>query len=199
MNNKAMYNLTYGLFICTARDGDKDNGCIVNTVSQVTTSPNRIVVAVNKDNYTHDMIMKTKEFNISILTEKASFDTFKHWGFQSGKNVDKAIGIEYCRSDNGIIYIANQTNAYICAKVLYLIELGTHTLFIADVTDCEVLSEDPSVTYSYYHSHIKPKPQPAKKKGWVCTICGYIYEGEVLPDDFICPWCKHPASDFKPL
>ena len=199
MNNKAMYNLTYGLFICTARDGDKDNGCIVNTVSQVTTSPNRIVVAVNKDNYTHDMIMKTKEFNISILTEKASFDTFKHWGFQSGKNVDKAIGIEYCRSDNGIIYIANQTNAYIIAKVLYPIELGTHTLFIADVTDCEVLSEDPSVTYSYYHSHIKPKPQPAKKKGWVCTICGYIYEGEVLPDDFICPWCKHPASDFKPL
>ena len=199
MNNKAMYNLTYGLFICTARDGDKDNGCIVNTVSQVTTSPNRIVVAVNKDNYTHDMIMKTKEFNISILTEKASFDTFKHWGFQSGKNVDKAIGIEYCRSDNGIIYIANHTNAYISAKVLYPIELGTHTLFIADVTDCEVLSEDPSVTYSYYHSHIKPKPQPAKKKGWVCTICGYIYEGEVLPDDFICPWCKHPASDFKPL
>lgn len=199
MNNKAMYNLTYGLFICTARDGDKDNGCIVNTVSQVTTSPNRIVVAVNKDNYTHDMIMKTKEFNISILTEKASFDTFKHWGFQSGKNVDKAIGIEYCRSDNGIIYIANQTNAYISAKVLYPIELGTHTLFIADVTDCEVLSEDPSVTYSYYHSHIKPKPQPVKKKGWVCTICGYIYEGEVLPDDFICPWCKHPASDFKPL
>ena len=199
MNNKAMYNLTYGLFICIARDGDKDNGCIVNTVSQVTTSPNRIVVAVNKDNYTHDMIMKTKEFNISILTEKASFDTFKHWGFQSGKNVDKAIGIEYCRSDNGIIYIANQTNAYISAKVLYPIELGTHTLFIADVTDCEVLSEDPSVTYSYYHSHIKPKPQPAKKKGWVCTICGYIYEGEVLPDDFICPWCKHPASDFKPL
>ena len=199
MNNKAMYNLTYGLFICTARDGDKDNGCIVNTVSQVTTSPNRIVVAVNKDNYTHDMIMKTKEFNISILTEKASFDTFKHWGFQSGKNVDKAIGIEYCRSDNGIIYIANQTNAYISAKVLYPIELGTHTLFIADVTDCEVLSEDPSVTYSYYHSHIKPKPQPAKKKGWVCTICGYVYEGEVLPDDFICPWCKHPASDFKPL
>ena len=199
MNNKAMYNLTYGLFICTARDGDKDNGCIVNTVSQVTTSPNRIVVAVNKDNYTHDMIMKTKEFNISILTEKASFDTFKHWGFQSGKNVDKAIGIEYCRSDNGIIYIANKTNAYISAKVLYPIELGTHTLFIADVTDCEVLSEDPSVTYSYYHSHIKPKPQPAKKKGWVCTICGYIYEGEVLPDDFICPWCKHPASDFKPL
>ena len=200
MNNKAMYNLTYGLFICTARDGDKDNGCIVYTVSQVTTSPNRIVVAVNKDNYTHDMIMKTKEFNISILTEKASFDTFKHWGFQSGKNVDKAIGIEYCRSDNGIIYIANQTNAYISATVEQTINLGSHTMFIASVDDMEMLSSAPSASYAYYQSSIKPRPEEKILTGktvWRCTVCGYVYEGEELPADFVCPLCKHPASDFE--
>jgi flavin reductase (DIM6/NTAB) family NADH-FMN oxidoreductase RutF len=199
MDTKAMYNLSYGLFILTAKEGNKDNGCIVNTVTQVTTEPNRIVVAVNKNNYTHDMIKRTGEFNVSILTENAKFDTFKHWGFQSGKNVNKADGVEFKRATNGIIYIADQTNALISAKVVSTTDLGTHTLFLADVTDCEILSSDPSVTYTYYQKNIKPAPQPQKKKGFVCNICGYIYEGDTLPPDFICPLCKHPASDFSPL
>ena len=166
MNNKAMYNLSYGLFVLTARENEKDNGCIVNTVAQVTTSPNRILVAVNKNNYTHGM---------------------------------KAVGITFRRADNQLIYLAEETNAYISAKVISTTDLGTHTLFLADVTDAEVLSDDPSVTYSYYQQHIKPAPAKTAKKGYVCTVCGYIYEGEPLPEDFICPICKHPASDFKPL
>lgn len=199
MNNKAMYNLSYGLFVLTARENEKDNGCIVNTVAQVTTSPNRILVAVNKNNYTHGMILRTGEFNVSILTERASFNTFKHWGFQSGSDVDKAVGITFRRADNQLIYLAEETNAYISAKVISTTDLGTHTLFLADVTDAEVLSDDPSVTYSYYQQHIKPAPAKTAKKSYICTVCGYIYEGEPLPEDFICPICKHPASDFKPL
>lgn len=200
MSKNAMYNLTYGLFILTARDGDKDNGCIVNTVSQVTTEPNRIVVAVNKKNYTHDMIIKTGVFNVSILTENSSFETYKHWGFQSGADVDKAQAITFQRAENGVIYLTEETNAFLSAKVVSTTDLGTHTLFLADVTDCEVLSEDASVTYSYYQKNIKPAPAAAeKKKGFICTVCGYVYEGDTLPDDFICPWCKHPASDFKAI
>ena len=200
MNKKAMYNLTYGLFILTAKEGDKDNGCIVNTVSQVTTEPNRIVVAVNKQNYTHDMIVRTGVFNVPILTENSKADTYKHWGFQSGANVDKAEAISYKRAENGVIYIAEETNAFLSAKVVSMTDLGTHTLFLADVTDGEVLSEDNSVTYSYYQKNIKTAPAVTeKKKGFICTVCGYIYEGDTLPEDFICPLCKHPASDFKPI
>lgn len=200
MDDKAMYKLTYGLFILTAKENGKDNGCIVNTVSQVTTSPNRIAVAVNKQNYTHDMITRTGEFNVSVLSENSKFDTYKHWGFQSGRDTDKTEGIEFVRSDNGIIYIIEETNAFLSAKVISMTDLGTHTLFLADVTDGAVLSDEPSVTYAYYQSNIKAKPAPAeKKKGFICTVCGYIYEGDVLPDDFICPWCKHPASDFIPI
>ena len=198
MDKKAMYHLTYGLFILTAKEGDKDNGCIVNTVSQVTTEPNRIVVAVNKKNYTHDMIVRTGVFNVSILTENSKFDTYKHWGFQSGADVDKTEAVTYQRAENGVIYIAEETNAYLSAKVVSATDLGTHTLFLADVTDGAVLSEDNSVTYSYYQKNIKTAPAAAeKKKGYICTVCGYVYEGDVLPDDFVCPWCKHPASDFK--
>ena len=198
MVKKAMFNLTYGLFVLTAREGDKDNGCIVNTVSQVTTEPNRIVVAVNKNNYTHGMIERTGVFNVSILTEQSKFDTYKHWGFQSGANVDKTESITYQRAENGVIYLAEETNAYISAKVVSATDLGTHTLFLADVTDGAVLSADDSVTYSYYQKNIKTAPAGAgKKKGFICTVCGYIYEGDVLPEDFVCPWCKHPASDFK--
>lgn len=199
--SKAIHKLTYGLFILTAKDGNKDNGCIINTVTQVTSEPNRITIAVNKANYTHDMIVKTGEFNVSVLTENSKFETYKHWGFQSGKDTDKLEAISFKRSENGITYIADETNAYISAKVISSIDLGSHTLFIADVTASEVLSDDESVTYSYYHKNIKPsKPKTEeKKKGFICTICGYIYEGDTLPDDFICPWCKHPASDFEPL
>lgn len=199
MDEKAMFKLSYGLFVVTAREGEKDNGCITNTVQQVTVTPNRITVAVNKANYTCGMIERTKKFNVSILSESAVFDTFKHWGFQSGANVDKAVGITFSRADNGIIYVTEGVNAVLCAEVSQIIDLGTHLLFIADVSDAFVLNETPSATYAYYHKNIKPAPQAQKKKGWVCTICGYIYEGETLPDDFICPLCKHPASDFKAL
>lgn len=197
----AIHKLTYGLFILTAKDGNKDNGCIINTVTQVTSEPNRISIAVNKSNYTHDIIAKTGEFNVSILTENSKFETYKHWGFQSGKDVDKLEAISFKRAENGITYITNETNAYISAKVISSIDLGTHTLFIADVTASEVLSDDQSVTYDYYHKNIKSKPEKSDdiKKGFICTICGYIYEGDTLPDDFVCPLCKHPASDFEPI
>jgi flavin reductase (DIM6/NTAB) family NADH-FMN oxidoreductase RutF len=204
MDKKAMYNLTYGLYILTAKDGEADNGCIINTATQVTTEPNRIIIAVNKNNHTHDMIQKTGEFNLSILTNDTDFDTIKHWGFQSGKNVNKVpegTNATIKRAANGIVYIdSKQTNAVISGKVISATDLGTHTLFLADVTDCEELSNSPSVTYAYYQKNIKPAPeQQEKKKGFICNICGYIYEGDTLPEDFICPWCKHPASDFSPL
>ena len=200
MDNKAMFNLSYGLFILTAKDGEKDNGCIVNTVGQVTSQPNRISLTVNKANYTHDMILKTKEFNVSVLAENSKFETYRHWGFQSGRNTDKLESISFKRSANGLVYIADETNAFLSAKVVSTLDLGTHTLFIADVTDGEVWSQVPSATYSFYQNNIKPKPASTeKRKGFICTVCGYIYEGETLPDDFICPVCKHPASDFRPL
>lgn len=200
MDNKAMFNLSYGLFILTAKDGEKDNGCIVNTVGQVTSQPNKISLTVNKANYTHDMILKTKEFNVSVLAENSKFETYRHWGFQSGRNTDKLESISFKRSANGLVYIADETNAFLSAKVVSTLDLGTHTLFIADVTDGEVLSKVPSATYSFYQNNIKPKPASTeKRKGFICTVCGYIYEGETLPDDFICPVCKHPASDFRPL
>lgn len=200
MDNKAMFNLSYGLFILTAKDGEKDNGCIVNTVGQVTSQPNRISLTVNKANYTHDMILKTKEFNVSVLAENSKFETYRHWGFQSGRNTDKLESISFKRSANGLVYIADETNAFLSAKVVSTLDLGTHTLFIADVTDGEVLSQVPSATYSFYQNNIKPNPASTeKRKGFICTVCGYIYEGETLPDDFICPVCKHPASDFRPL
>ena len=197
MDNTAFFKLSYGLFVVTAHEGDKDNGCITNTVVQQTITPNRISVTINKNNYTNDMIKRTGVFNVSVLSEKAKFETFKHWGFQSGKDVDKTVGITYFRLENGVIYIVDGVNAVMCAKVEQEVDLGTHTMFIAEVTDAFSTEEDPSATYAFYHKNIKPAPQQAKKKGWICTVCGYIYEGEVLPEDFICPTCKHPASDFK--
>lgn len=201
MDAKAMYKLTYGLFVLTSRRDGRDNGCIINTAGQVTTSPNRISIVVNKKNLTHDFVRDSGEFNISILSEKAEFETFKHWGMQSGHDTDKMVSVEFERSANGIAYITNGANAFISAKVVQSVDLGSHTLFIADVTDGAVLSEDESVTYSFYQKNIKPKSREnaEKKKGYICTVCGYIYEGEPLPDDFICPVCKHPASDFVPL
>lgn len=203
MDNRAMFQLTYGLFVLTAKEGEKDNGCIINTAIQVTTTPNRIAMAVNKQNLTHDMVKNTGVFNISILTEKTGFDTFQNFGFQSGRDVDKMEKVTISRSENGIVYLPEVANAYISGKVVETVDLGTHTLFVADVTDMEMLGDDPSVTYSYYHAHIKPqpeKPQVAEKKvGYVCKICGYIYEGDPLPEDFICPICKHGAADFEKL
>lgn len=199
MNDKAMTKIMYGLFILTAKDGEKDNGCVVNTVAQVTYKPDKIAVAVNKENLTHDMIMKTGVFNVSVLTENSKFETYKHWGFQSGKDTDKTESIEFSRSENGLIYLTEDTNAFISAKVCTSVDLGTHTMFIADVTDAEVLSDENSVSYEYYQKNIKPAPEKSVKKGFICKICGYIYEGDTLPEDFICPLCKHPASDFEPI
>ena len=201
MNQKAMYNLTYGLFVLTASLDGKDSGCIINTAGQVTTNPNRISIAVNKTNFTHDLVKKSGKFNVSILSEQADFEIFKHFGFQSGREVDKFAGYSACkRSENGLFYITEGTNAYISATVEQTIDLGSHTLFIAAVDDMEVLADVPSTTYAYYQSSIKPKPEAKPQSGktaWRCTVCGYIYEGEELPDDFICPICKHPASDFE--
>ena len=205
MNSKAIYKLTYGLFVLSAFTKGKHNGCIINTAAQVTSTPNRISIAVNKANLTHDMIAETGVFNISVISEDATFNLFQRFGFQSGRDVDKFEGmVGFAKAANGINYVTKGTNAYISAKVETTVDLGTHTMFIAEVTDMEVLSDVPSVTYSYYQENIKPKPQPkpetvveSGKTIWRCTVCGYEYEGEEIPEDFICPWCKHPASDFE--
>lgn len=201
MNKKAMYKLTYGLFVLTSGRDGKDSGCIINTAGQVTSEPNRISIAVNKANFTHDLVKDSGKFNLSILSEKASFDTFRHFGFQSGCEVDKFAGYTDCeRSQNGLYYVTAGTNAYISATVEQAIDLGSHTLFIAAVDDMEVLSDEPSASYAYYQSSIKPKPEKPVSGGktvWRCSVCGYIYEGEELPADFTCPLCKHPASDFE--
>ena len=203
MDKKAMYKLSYGLFVLTAKDGEKDNGCIVNTAIQAASASNQISICVNKANYTHDMIMKTKEFTVSSLSQEAKFELFKQFGFQSGRDVNKFDAFSACeRGQNGIYYITEGTNAFISVKVDKTVDLGSHTMFIGEVTDMETLSEAPSVTYEYYLNHIKPKPEAVgtTKDGqtvWRCKICGYEYVGEELPDDFICPLCKHPASDFE--
>ena len=198
LDPSAFFKLSYGLFVLTAREDDRDNGCIINTVTQITDTPKRISIAVNKANYTHDMILRTGMFNVSVLTESVLFKTFQHFGFQSGRTVNKFTGNE-ARSANGICYLTEHVDAFFSAKVIKAEDYGTHTLFIADVTEAKVLSNEPSVTYSYYFEHIKPKPQPAqeKKRGWVCKICGYFYEGDELPADFVCPLCKHGPEDFE--
>lgn len=204
MNQKAMYKLSYGLFVLTSAAGGRESGCIINTAGQVTSEPNRVSIAVNKANFTHDLVKESGQFNLSVLSESANFDTFKHFGFQSGRETDKFAGYGACRrSANGLYYITDGTNAFLCASVEQTVDLGTHTLFIAGVDDVELLADVPSATYAYYQSHIKPAPPkpgaPAGKTAWQCKVCGYIYEGEELPEDFICPLCKHPASDFEKI
>jgi len=198
MDSKVMFKIGYGLYVLTV----EGNGCIINTVSQVTTIPNRVSVTVNKQNYTHDILLEKGTFNVSILTTEVPFSIFERFGFHSGKDVNKFDGFNsIATSDNGVYYLTEYTNAYISGKVVNSLDLGTHTMFIADVTDCKVLSDTSSVTYDYYHKNIKPKPQPTKDaiKGYRCTICGYIYDGDTLPDDFVCPICKHGASDFEKI
>lgn len=203
MDKKAMYQLSYGLFVLTSAFEGRDSGCIINTGIQVTSEPNRISIAVNQGNFTKELVEKSGKFNLSVLSEAASFETFRHFGFQSGRDVDKFAAYSDCRrSANGLYYITAGTNAYISATVEQTVDLGTHMLFIAAVDDMELLSKDPSATYAYYQSRIKPKPaqkSSAGKTAWRCTVCGYIYEGEELPVDFTCPLCKHPASDFEKI
>ena len=205
-NTKAMYKLSYGLFVCTAKRGDKMNGCIINTAVQVASEPNRISIAINKANYTHDMVKETGECNISVISTSAGFDMFKHFGFQSGRDVDKFSKdyTTYQLAENGIPYIIAGTNAYFSLKVEKEVDLGSHTLFICEPTFMTALSDTPSCTYEYYQNNIKPKPQPVGEtpKGetiWRCVICGYEYVGEELPDDFICPICKHGKDDFEKI
>ena len=198
---KALFKISYGLYVLTANENDRDNGCIINTAQLLTDEPRRITVAVNKKNLTHDMIMSTGKFNISVLTDKAPFTTYKEFGFVSGRDKDKFADtpIEFARSENGIVYVADNVNAYISGKVIDSKDYGTHTLFTAEVTEARIIGDGDSVTYDIYQKHIKPKPAPAKKKGFICTVCGYIYEGETLPPDFECPLCGHGAGDFEPL
>ncbi len=203
MDKTAMYRLSYGLFVVTANEEGRDNGCISNTLIQAASEPNRVAFALNKANLTHDMVLRTGKFTASIISEEAEFDLFRHFGFQSGRDVDKFADFADAKdAGNGTRIITKGTNAFISGSVIQSIDIGSHTLFIADVTDMEVLSKAPSATYAYYMDHIKPKAKkaPEEKKGkvvWRCRICGYIYEGEELPADFICPLCKHPASDFE--
>ncbi len=201
MNKEAMYNLSYGLFVLTSAFDGRDSGCIINTAGQVTAEPNRISIAVNKSNYTQELVQKSGKFNLSIISQKADFELFRHFGFQSGRTVDKFEGYkDAARSANGLYYITSGTNSLISASVEQSLDLGSHTLFIASVDDMEVLSDAASATYAYYQSTIKPKPAQTASKGktvWRCKVCGYTYEGEELPADFVCPVCKHPASDFE--
>ena len=205
MDKKAMYKLSYGLFVLTARDGEKDNGCIINTAIQAASEPNQLSICVNKANYTHDMIERTGKFTVSVLSEQADFELFKRFGFQSGRDVDKFTNFTGCaRGVDGLYYITEGTNAYISVTVDKTVDLGLHTMFIGEITDMAVLSDTPSTTYEYYQNHIKPKPQAVGKTAegqtvWRCRICGYEYVGEEIPDDFICPICKHPASDFEKI
>ena len=199
MDTKALSKIGYGLYVLTAND-EKDNGCIINTVMQVTSNPLQIAIAVNKRNYTTAMIQKTRKFNISVLSEKADFNIYKHFGYQSGKDVNKFENFsDTKRSPNGVLYITSGTNAYMSAYVQQEIDLGTHFLFIGQLVASENLSDDKSATYEYYQNNVKPKPETNNKKGWRCKICGYIYEGEELPADYVCPICKHGASDFEKL
>ena len=213
IDNKAIFNISYGLFVLVARQGEKDNACIINVAQQVTSDPLQLMICVNKQNLTHDMILRTLKFNLCPLCEVSAEPTtlhkdedpmkpFQHFGFQSGKTVDKFANCEVeLRTDNGLRYLPKYINSVISCVVTKSIDLGTHTMFVAMPMEAKVLSDSPSITYAYYQQHIKPKPAAAPaatgKKKWVCEVCGYVYEGDELPADFVCPWCKHPASDFK--
>lgn len=195
-----MFNISYGLYVLTGNDGQKDNGCIINTVTQVTSEPNQITIAVNKRNYTHDMIRDTKDFTVSVISEAADFELFKHFGFCSGRDVDKFKDFDAARrTANGTLAVTKGTNAYISGRVTKTWEVGSHTIFLADVVESMILSAEKSATYGYYQEKIKPRPQAAAKGKtvWRCTVCGYEYEGEELPEGYICPICKHGAADFE--
>ncbi len=195
----ALFNLGYGLYVVTSNDGKKDNGLIVNTVTQVTNTPNRIAVTINKANYSHHIIKQTGEMNINCLSEDAPFAVFETFGFQSGRNVDKFADGTPLRSDNGLVFLPRYINSFMSLKVEQYVDLDTHGMFICSISEARVLSDRPTMTYAYYHKNVKPKPQTEGKKGYVCKICGYVYEGETLPEDFVCPLCKHGAADFEPI
>lgn len=195
----ALFNIGYGLYVVTTNDGKKDNGLIVNTVTQVTNTPNRIAVTINKDNYSHHIIKQTGKLNVNCLTQDTPFELIENFGFKSGRTTDKFQNSEPPRSDNGLVFLPRYVNSFMSLRVEQYVDLGTHGMFICSVTESRVISDAPTMTYSYYMENVKPKPQTEGKKGFVCKVCGYIYEGEDLPEDFICPLCKHGAADFEPI
>ena len=195
----ALFNIGYGLYVVTSNDGAKDNGLIVNTVSQVTNTPNRVAVTINKDNYSHHVIRQTGIMNVNCLDISAPFSLFQNFGFQSGRTADKFAGIDEMRSDNGLRFLPRHINSFMSLKVESYVDLGTHGMFICTVTEARVMGSQETMTYTYYQNNVKPKPQTEGKKGYVCKVCGWIYEGETLPDDIVCPLCKHGAADFEPI
>ncbi len=195
----ALFRIGYGLYVVTSHDGNRDNGLIVNTVTQVTNTPNRVAVTINKSNYSHDVIKNSGKMNVNCLTVEAPFRVFEHFGFSSGRDVDKFADCTPERSANGLVVLPRYINAYFSLAVEQYVDLDTHGMFICAVIEAAVLSDAESMTYDYYHKNVKPKPAaaPTEKTTYVCRICGYVYEGETLPDDFVCPWCKHGADDFE--
>ena len=195
----ALFRIGYGLYVVTSNDGKKDNGLIVNTVIQLTDQPNRVAVNINKENYSHHVIKQTGVMNVNCLSVEAPFQVFENFGFQSGRQADKFAGWETPRSENGLVILPKYINAFMSLKVEQYVDLGTHGMFICSVAEARVINKKDTMTYTYYQENVKPKPQTEGKKGFVCTVCGYIYEGDVLPDDFICPLCKHGVADFVPI
>ena len=198
-NLDALFNIGYGLYVVTSSDGSKDNGLIVNTVSQVTNTPNRIAVTINKQNYSHHVIKQTGVMNVCCLDTSAPFSVFQTFGFQSGRTADKFAGVEELRSDNGLRFLPRYINSFMSLKVESYVDLDTHGMFICSVTEARVISDRETMTYTYYQNNVKPKPETEGKHGFVCKVCGWVYEGDTLPDDIVCPLCKHGAADFEPI
>ncbi len=195
----ALFNIGYGLYVVTSNDGKKDNGLIVNTVTQVTNNPNRLAVTINKENYSHHVIKQTGKMNVNCLTVDAPFKVFEVFGFTSGRNTNKFADCTPLRSDNGLVFLPRYINSFLSLKVEQYIDMDTHGMFICSVTEARVLSDRETMTYSYYYDHVKPAPETEGKSGYVCKICGYVYEGEELPEDFVCPLCKHGSADFEKI
>ena len=198
VDGSAFFKIGYGLYVVTSRDGVRDNGLIVNTVAQVADNPTRIAVTINKANYSHHVIRQTGEMNVNCLSVDAPFSVFERYGFQSGRNADKFEGVSLARTDNGLAILPQYANAVMSLKVEQYVDLGSHGMFLCSVTEARVISDRPTMTYTYYQENVKPKPKTEGKKGYVCKICGYVHEGE-LPEDFVCPLCKHGAADFEPI
>ncbi len=195
IDNSALFNIGYGLYVVTSNDGKKDNGLIVNTVLQLTSNPVKVSVTINKDNYSHDVIKSSGKMNVNCLSTKAPFAVFEKFGFRSGRSVNKFEGDSVVRSSNGLVIYSDYANSYMSLEVDEYIDFGTHGMFVCSVSEAKVLSKDETMTYTYYHKNVKPKPSETNKKGYQCKICGYVHEGELTPD-FTCPLCKHGAIDF---
>ena len=195
----ALFNIGYGLYVVTCNDGKKDNGLIVNTVTQVTSTPNRVAVTINKENYSHHIINQTGMMNVNCLSVEAPFAVFEKFGFQSGRNINKFEDCNVNRSDNGLVFLPRYINAFMSLKVEQYVDLDTHGMFICSITEARVMNQLETMTYSYYYENVKPKPELENKKGYVCKVCGYVYEGDELPEDYICPLCKHGAADFEAI